>query len=246
VTNVRRLNQSGIDHFSAWVSQRQESGLAAASPPPELLSDDALSESIPGFTIDPDKHFESRYEFGVYLNERLVGVAFNDLMAESNDGMWAWLAAVYFTQLASNGVRRREHYIVQRRGAVGSLAYRHSVRTPFELTHIHSEGARICLGKGMGTWGELAENLTSRQSITHNRGFFRIAKDLYLANGVMKRGAASKPKKPRLRKPGDRTGFGSIRRLALALQRLDLTYDTEVIEPTVMRKLLPKEFGKFL
>jgi hypothetical protein len=97
----------------------------------------------------------------------------------------------------------------------------------------------------MHTWGDMAEQLASRQTIAHNRGFFRTAHELYVNDGKLKRGAASKPKKPRDRKPGDRVGLGSVRRLALALQRLDLTFDTEMMEAALMRAVLPKEFARW-
>lgn len=69
---------------------------------------------------------------------------------------------------------------------------------------------------------------------------------LYLNGSALRRGAGTKPKKPSKRKPGDKAGLGGARRLALALQRLDLTYDTEALETSMMSKLLPREFNKWL
>jgi hypothetical protein len=63
--------------------------------------------------------------------------------------------------------------------------------------------------------------------------------------GKLRRGAASKPKKLKNRKPGDKTGYGSIRRLAIALQRLNLTFDTEIMKYTEMAGVLPIEFAKW-
>jgi hypothetical protein len=91
----------------------------------------------------------------------------------------------------------------------------------------------------------MTEQLASRQAIAHNRGFFKTAFDLYITDGKLKRGASSKPKKPKDRKPGDRTGLGSVRRLAIALQRLDLTYDTEGMDSMLMKSVLPKEFTRW-
>lgn len=97
----------------------------------------------------------------------------------------------------------------------------------------------------MHTYGDMAEQLASRQTIAHNRGFFQTASNMYMHNGKLARGAASKPKKPSERKTDDRTGLGSIRRLAIALQRLDLTYDTEEMPSDLMISLLPREFAKW-
>jgi hypothetical protein len=161
------------------------------------------------------------------------------------DGVWAWLAAVYFEQLAAKGIRRSEHYVVTRQGTAGSLTYRHAVRTPYELVHVHGEGAGICLSGPMSTHGELTEQLASRQTIAYNKGFFQTAFHLYVKEGKLRRGAASKPKKLKNRKPGDKTGYGSIRRLAIALQRLNLTFDTEIMKYTEMAGVLPIEFAKW-
>jgi hypothetical protein len=152
---------------------------------------------------------------------------------------------VWFKQLSEKGIRRTEHYVVTRKGSAGSLAYRQAARTSYELVHIHGDSAQICLRSPMHTFGDMTEQLASRQTIAHNRGFFQTAYELYFRDGKLKRGAASKPKKPKERKPGDRTGLGSVRRLAIALQRLDLTYDTEDMDAALMKAVLPKEFARW-
>lgn len=211
----------------------------------ELTTGDIYSEEFGNFEIDPSYQFSSRFEFGNKLNEWLKGAYFRQLMSAQSDGLWAWLALIYFEQLTAKRIRRSEHYIVMRKGSTGSLAYRHAVRTPYELFHIHGTCAEICLRSPMHTFGDMTEQLASRQSIAHNRGFFQTATELYIKDGSLKRGASSKPKKPRDRKPGERTGLGSVRRLAIALQRLDLTYDTEEMPASQMKQVLPKEFQRY-
>jgi len=240
MTKTRSLNPEGISVFSSWAGSP-----SGGTPPAELFGSEAMTEPFGDYDIDPARKFDSRLEFGSYLNERLAGAAFNGLMSPDSDGLWAWLALMYFEQLTEKGIRRAEHYVVMRKGSAGTLAYRHAVRTPYELVHIHGNNAEICLKSPMHTFGDMAEQLASRQAIAHNRGFFQTAHELYIQGGKMKRGAASKPKKPKDRKPGDRTGFGSVRRLAIALQRLDLTYDTECMESMQMKAVLPKEFAKW-
>lgn len=237
---TRTLNAEGIAAFSKWL----ENPIGKA-PPAELLNSDTMTELFGDYEIDPSREFNSRLEFGTYLDGQLTGADFNGLMSPDSDGLWAWLAVAYFGQLAARGVRRAEHYIVQRKGSAGSLAYRQAVRTSYELVHIHGQNAEICLKSPMHTFGDMTEQLASRQAIAHNRGFFQTAHELYIKDGKLKRGASSKPKKPKERKPGDRTGMGSVRRLAIALQRLDLTYDTEVMGSPQMRMVLPKEFSKW-
>lgn len=237
---TRKLNADGIAAFTGWLENPVGDG-----PPPELLSGDSLTEEYCGYEIDPSREFETRLEFGKYLNEQFSGADFGEMISPASDGLWAWLAAVYFRQLAKNKIRRGENYVVVRKGSAGSLAYRHAVRTPYELVHIHGEFALICLRSPMNIMGDMTEQLTSRQTIAHNRGFFQTAYELYVKDGKLKRGASSKPKKPKDRKSGDRTGFGSARRLAVALQRLDLTYDTENMEAVQVMAVLPREFEKW-
>ncbi len=243
MSKTRSLTPEGIAKFLSWLeSVHKKVGLL---PPAELLEDEKFSEPFGDYDIDPEKTFTTRQEFGVYLNERLAGADFNGLMSPDSDGLWAWLTVVYFGQLTGKGIMRAEHYVVTRKGSAGSLAYRHAARTSFELVHIHGTKAEICLKSPIHTFGEITEALTSRQAIAHSRGFFQTAFEMYMHEGKMRRGAASKPKKPKDRKPGDRTGFGSVRRLAIALQRLDLTYDTEDMDSAQMSAVLPKEFAKW-
>lgn len=241
MTEMRILNAEGSAQFLKWLETNSSGGTS----PSALLDGAELTEAFSGCSADPSRAFATRFDFGVYLNERLAGIDFNELLSPERDGLWAWLAVVWFSALTAKGIRRPEHYVVSRKGSAGSLAYRHAVRTSYELVHIHGDHARICLMTPMHTWGDMAEQLTSRQTIAHNRGFFRTAHELYVDDGKLKRGAASKPKKPKDRKPGDRVGLGSVRRLALALQRLDLTFDTEVMDAAHMRTVLPKEFARW-
>src|SRR5574337_423932 len=121
---TRILNAEGIELFRKWLDTP-----SGKRPPGELLDSDAFSEVFSGYTVDPACEFSSRLEFGAYLSERFAGADFNVLLAPASDGLWAWLAVVWFRQLSAKGVRRSEHYLVTRKGSAGSLAYRHAVRT---------------------------------------------------------------------------------------------------------------------
>ena len=237
---AKKLTEEGIRQFRQWLDN-----LGGTQPPESLVNGDDTTEPFNEFEIDPERIFETRQDFGEYLNERFKDAEFSEMTALDSDGLWAWLAVIYFRQLTQKRVRRAEHYIVIRQGSAGSLAYRHAARTPYELVHVHGEGARICLNSPIYTLGDMTEQLASRQTIAYNHGFFEAAFNLYVKEGKLKRGASSKPKKPKDRKPGDRTGFGSIRRLAIALQRLALTFDTEIMLSDQLLGVLPKEFAKW-
>lgn len=238
--NARKLNPEGIVVFKAWLENP-----SGELPPGGLLTDEALTEPFGDFEFDPDLEFASRFEFGTYLTKQLSSRDFNDLMAPDSDGFWTWLAIVWFGQLAQKGVRRSEHYLVMRKGTSGSLAYRHAARTSYELVYIHGECALICLSSPMHTFGDMTEQLMSRQAIAHNKGFFQTAFNLYVKEGKLRRGWSTRVKKLQDRKPGDRAGMGGVRRLTVALKRLDLTYDTEEMDAAKTISVLPQEFSKW-
>ena len=149
-------------------------------------------------------------------------------------------------QLAPGKRSKAEHYIVMRSGLRGSLSYRQGPRTCFELTKIHGEQAKVCLNRPMKTFGDMTEQLASRQNIIQNKGFFEAAFKLYInSSGQIRQGAASRAVKKTKRKPGDKSGLGGADRLALALRRLDLTYDTEAMAAEELMGVLPREFSKW-
>lgn len=236
---VRALTEGGTALLLRWLET------PVGELPRQSLDGDDFSAEFGEYEIDPVREFSSRLEFGIYLNDVFKGANFREMLSPKSDGLWNWLALAWFPQIAAKAVRRSEHYLVTRKGSAGSLAYRHAVRTSYELVYIHREYAGICLRTPMSTYGDMTEQLASRQTIAHNRGFFRTACELYIRDGVLRRGAASKPKRPKDRVPGDRKGLGSVRRLAIALQRLDLTFDTEIMEAPQMRALLPREFARW-
>jgi len=238
--DIRRLNQAGLDLFEGWLEIETD-----PLPPTELIDNSDYTEMVYDAQVNANEVFESRYQFGRYLNQQLATETFKELMRQENDGLWAWLAVVYFKQLSGKGKRRKEHYIVTRRGSMGSLAYRQAARTSYEMVHIHGDYSLVCLSVGMATFGDMAEQLASRQTLAHNRGFFQTAYELYVHNGKLRRGASSKPVKLQTRQPGDKTGLGSARRLATALQRLDLTHDTEIMNAANIVTVLPKEFRRW-
>jgi hypothetical protein len=239
MTTLRTLTTEGLRVFSAWLDD-------PTTPFPTGLQDaNEYTEFTYDLEIDETKTFATRYDFGEYLNTLFASISFHELRAPKNDGLWAWLAIMYLPQLAPTKLKGSAHYLVIRKAAKGSLAYRQAARSAFELVHIHGEYARVCLSVPMDTWPEMAEQLAARQTLAHHRGFFRAAYSLYVEDGKLRRGASSRPKKARERKPGDRVGFGGARRLALALKRLDLTFDTEIMTAAGMLTVLPREFRRW-
>ena len=214
-------------------------------PPSELLNDASVTELAIDIEIDHTRVFANRFDFGKYIAELLKDEDAKVLLSQKNDGLWDWLSIVYFSQFGKK-VSKPWHYTVTRRGHSGSLAYRHLARTAFEMYWRHGQASLVMLHVDMSTWGDLAEQLTSRQNVAYHRGYIQAASALYLSNGKLRRGAASRVRPVKKRKVGETIGKGGVARLALAVRRLCRTYDTHVLQTTEMIDLLPKEFKNFI
>lgn len=241
---VRRLNSLGLETFKKWLDEKYQDNPVAPLPADFLTSDD-YSEKYLEVEIDESRTFASRFEFGEYIVAQLGTKRMSELLSPAGDLLWAWLSAVYFSQLGAKR-KREEHYIVDRAKGRTPLVYRNGPRTCYEFVAIHGSNALIALSGPMKTFGEMTEQLASRQTVARNRAYFRAATAIYMdSNGKLKTGANAKPVPKAERKPEDKTGRGSSRRLAIALKRLDLAWDTEVMSEPALVGVLPKEFDQF-
>jgi hypothetical protein len=241
ILKIRKLTESGTAVFLAWLNSRA----AGDMPPANLLNGIEETElAIIDVEIDSNKIFSSRYEFGEYVVDLLGACDARILLSQNSDGIWNWLTVVYFAQFGKK-TSKFWHYVVSRRGHSGSLAYRHLARTSYEMFWRHRELSLVMLYGDMSTWGDMSEQLTSRQNVAYNRGYIATANFMYLDNGKLRRGAAGRVPPAKKRKPGDRRGRGGADRLAKAVRRLCRTYDTHVLNTDQMIELLPREFAGF-
>jgi hypothetical protein len=238
---VRRLTEAGRARFREWLEQRK----SGEHPPAELLDGTIHTEVVFDDEIDQDRQFDSRFSFGEYLVATFGHHDPHALLAQRNDGMWDWLTVAYFDQVGRK-ISKFWHYTVTRRGHAGSLAYRHLVRTAYEMYWRHGANSLVMLHVDMATSGEMAEQLTSRQDVAYHRGYISAAKALYIKDGRLVRGAAGRVKPVAKRRPGETSGRGGAARLALAVRRLSRTYDTHVLAVSDMTGLLPAEFRAFV
>jgi hypothetical protein len=237
---IRTLTEAGREAYRQWLETRKPGEL----PSSQLVDGPDWTASAIDVELDLDRVFETRLEFGRYIAKLLEGQNARALLKQAADGVWDWITVAYFAQFGRK-MSRSWHYTVTRRGHSGSLAYRHLARTAFEMYWRHGEASRVMLRVDMATWGDLAEQLTSRQTVAYHRGYIKAANALYLADGKLVRGAASRVRPRAKRKPGETRGRGGVARLALAVRRLSRTYDTHVLSMGAMMELLPKEFQHF-
>lgn len=237
---IRTLTEAGSIEFRAWLESRKVGEM-----PPQGFLDGVESASV-GIDVDVDLNltFERRYDFGKYMTELLGASEVGKLLSQKYDGMWDWLMVAFFSQFGKKS-SKFWHYAVTRRGHSGSLAYRHLARTSVEMYWRHQEASLVMLSTDLSTWGDMSEQLTSRQNVAYHRGCINTANALYLEHGKLRRGAAGRVPPKSKRTTGDRRGRGGVGRLALAVRRLCRTYDTHVLETGQMIELLPKEFSAF-
>ncbi len=237
---LRTLTDAGNSQFRAWLECRGADDV----PPDGLLDGEGCAAAALDVEVDLSRTFGTRFEFGKYVVEALGDANVHKLLSQEHDGVWDWLTVAYFPQFGKK-VSKSWHYAVTRRGHSGSLAYRHLARTSVEMYWRHRESSLVMLNTDLSTWGDMSEQLTSRQNVAYHRSCIKTANALYLENGKLRRGAAGRVPPKAKRKPGDRRGRGGVGRLALAVRRLCRTYDTHVLESDQMIGLLPKEFSSF-
>jgi hypothetical protein len=238
---IRKFTDSGTNTFLSWLNNRA----IGDKLPVGLIDSTTETELLPlNIELDENKVFNSRYEFGKYLATLFDSRFANELLSQNNDGLWNWLTALYFSQFGKK-TSKHWHYVVTRRGHSGSLAYRHLARTSYEMFWRHEQLSLVMLYTDLSTWGDMSEQLTSRQNVAYNRGYIAAANHLYMENGRLRRGAAGRVPPKRKRRPKDQRGKGAAARLALAVRRLCRTYDTHILETNEMIALLPREFTHF-
>jgi len=254
--NIRKLNDVGITEFQKYIDKARNG--EHVHPPFHLITDpDKSTNSSLIVGIDIEKNFSNRYDFGVYLWEKIKSSWDENL--RNDCGMWTWIALAYFKQFCPpRGPNRQEHYILSvgnwSASKIHDYSYRHCALTPVRLIKDFKEAATFFLRgtenrpSGMETMGDPVEQLFSRQYVMRNEKFIKMLQLLYQdnASGRIKTGAMSEPKKKRLASGNwSDVGKGGVRRLIMdVLPRLNLTYNMAEIEPNISIRYCGEEFLK--
>src|ERR1700680_4389235 len=125
---VRCFNDQGLAQFSRWIRAG-----AVGSLPSSLLLDTQFSAPWEQSRIPQTPTFKNRYEFGLFVVDLLR--PYDPHLISYNKGLWSWLAALFFDQLApadvdgKRSLRRPYVYVLSE----SWLYYRHLVRGPWNL-----------------------------------------------------------------------------------------------------------------
>ena len=247
---VQRLNVAGLAVFTDWLISESTS-----EPPLHILVEAQYSEPVEGeYLVDINRAFTNTFLLGKYLHEEVFNIVGDPGSLYKDAGMWGWLSLAFIGCLVRKQSARSKpagtplavnHYI-QDSVHGQRQAYRLIIRSTWWLSRIHGDAAAIVLSSTNSPWGELAEQVIGRQQIASHKGFFAIARHLYLnVDGSLKTGAAGQRTQAARKNPKAKSGLGAMRRLALTLNQFGRTYNTRVIQPEKMLTLLPKEYERW-
>ena len=226
-----RFSPSGVAAFADWMRAG-----ARGDVPPDLLGDPAFSTPV-GQVEVPRILFRDRYEFGVLLKEVLEPL--DRYVISFDQGLWTWLAAFFFEQLApttpagTRELRKDYAYILS-----SSRYFRHLVRMPWYLVTTHGERSRFLLtsiqaadAAPLSRQSYVLDQLATRQFVIASPTLVGAAARLY-----------SDPRTGRPIRGAGARGRGSPRRLAIVANQLSLTYDIREVPVDRFMQILPPEF----
>jgi len=242
---LMQFSEEGNRQFSEYLALLR---IDRDTPPPfHLLSDPTASQPV-SFEAEIEqkplgREFENRYEFGVYLADRLAGANRRDVSFAHL--MWNWIALYYFDQLClpnADGLRtpgEEARYVLPSQYKHDRY-YRHLVRPVWLSVVSHGEKSRVLLiptsegGAALSTVGEIFSQIAARQGVFRSRAVVSAVYEMYFDE------TTGRPKK---RTGG--SGGGSSRRLGRLLKQFELTFDLEFEAEDLVQGILPKEFSKW-
>ena len=185
---IRRLNQQGIEAFTANLASMREKHLLAppAQPRFTLLEDPSYSEPLPLPDVEIEhRFFANRREFARYLDARFqaAGVTHDvDI-----PGMWEWLTLFSFNEVCNRNeyggwdVKDDMKYVLVPGG--GGRSFRHLLREPYmtyrKFRDSEGKDADTILNQPLNELGDVVESICSRERIHASKAAMRVAKTLF-------------------------------------------------------------------
>ena len=234
--SVRRLNEDGISGMMKFLDSFCTETPCPLSDARRLLASAETSEALPkNVEVDAERVFDRRFDLARYLHERIPRTELDD--ADRDEGLWAWLALLWFDQLcpSKNGQRKpgaSAQWIPQLDNARRS--YRHRVFGPYVVYNAHA-GDPARLNALLADPVHIATSEVYRSFVETTLvtcpAAVEVATRLYYdqSSGRLRRGAGVK-------------GPGGARRLIAVLQQFDRTFDLHSLTCDDLLGLLPDEF----
>jgi hypothetical protein len=232
---LRAFTKDGIRRFEEYIDGMRIDPHAVR---PNLNIDPYSSEFHQHVELDEKKEFATRMEMADYLYECLsnAGVERKSVVGVGTEGLWTWLAYLWFEQITDQGNRvlRGERYLCS---SNWNRYYVHLIAGAYYLfsSALGRDESRLFLCSPPYTLNDFNDHMACYQYIVGYRNIVDVAHRLYWdnRNGSPKRGAES------IRNPGN------IRRFSKVISQLELTYDVYSMEPDRILQLLPSEFDNW-
>jgi hypothetical protein len=209
------------------------------TPRPDLNNTTFSKEFSPVVSIDETKQFNSKMELAEYLQNCFAGAGLNREDVLPQNGLWTWLAYVWFDQLAPITNPATAQRDIKRDDAKYICSsdyrdyYRHLVSGPYSIYSLHDgDNSNIFLYSRVNEHNDFIEQCASRQFIISHKNIVEAIHRLYFdfQRGQPKSGAQS------------RTKPGNMRRFVSVIQQFELTYDIYTMPADSILNLLPPEF----
>lgn len=240
LVRIRSLNDTGLARMQEFIDSFADTPARSIDFQrdlwPILTGLDTTSHAPSVVQADADRVFPRRYDLAEYLYGLIPRLGLSDPTRDK--GLWAWLALLWFDQLAptvkgSRKVGQQARWLPDS----GWNYYRHLVLGAYLIyatNHDRPQRALALLHNPPHTPGELVGQLAATQDVAQSKAAIGAATTLYydIERGAMKRGAG-----------GD--GAGSPRRLRTVLDQLDRTFDLQSLAEDRLIALLPSEFDRF-
>lgn len=237
---LAKFNEEGINEFRRSINTSKPENFDF-----NLLTDYRLINNLECGNIELNESlkFKDRLEMAEYLLREIPNEVLE--MYRFDVGFWSWLSALYIKQLAPSKYNREDNYIYTQ----GLTENRHAVATPVILLKDYGwKFARLLLTDSMSSMGDMVEQIVSKRYIMRSPSYVNLITELYLneKTGKSKAGSASKINKNKLANGRrSKAGLGSIRRLTMEIQRLELNYKLDSMNFEEQKNILSKEYSKF-
>jgi len=232
---IRILNNSGIQRFKEYINNLKNS---VQEHIPDLNNEIYSKECELNIEIDDSKIFETRHDIGAYLSGLFnkQNIKKNVVVEKALDGMWTWLAYIWFDQITNNKskIGRLDRYICNQSW---NRYYVHLVFGSYYIYEsLGSERAKLFLFTSPYILHDINDHLACYQYIVGYPNIVDVAIKLYWdeKNNKVKSGIgnAGKP--------------GNIRRFPKIIRQLHLNYDLYSMPAEKILKLLPPEYDNWI
>lgn len=235
--SLRILSRKGEEAFIDYINQ-----VKTGSPDPspiETLGKSLYSQEFsPYIEVPAEPPAKVRLGVGKYLFDlfEAKGIQRGELL--SSQGMWSWLALIWFDKLCQTGIDGLRKPGETSRYVCSSHYtdyYRHLVASSWDIYSLYRDKSRLFLWTPLYLHNDFMEQLASRQDIITNKPLIETFDHLYwdVAQNRPKRGAQG------------RNRPGNFRRLLQFIQQIELTYDLRAMTGEEIMGLLPAEYDSW-